>query len=74
MRRPAAKGSEFTYERWRGFELRHGRISTATAIGYMSPEGCKFSEYRSPSYDILFADASNELGALPKARRPAETR
>merc|ERR1712190_34228 len=59
-------GDVNTFKRRRAVELKHGRISMLTCIGYIIPEYVKFPGYVSPSLGLKFADVPSGLGALSK--------
>lgn len=60
----AKSGDAGEFRRRRESELKHGRISMAACIGYITPEYFKFPGYLSPSLGLRFEDVPNGLGAL----------
>merc|ERR1719221_541277 len=61
-----ADGDEAAFKRRRSVELKHGRVSMAASIGYITPEYFKFPGYLSPSAGVKFSDVPNGLSALSK--------
>merc|ERR1711997_1156516 len=60
-------GDEFTWERRRSVEIKHGRICMLATMGYITPEITgKFPGFLSPSENLKFAEIPNGLGALSK--------
>ena len=63
----AADGDEAAFKRRRSVELKHGRVAMAAAMGYITPQYCKFPGYLSPSEGVQFSDVPNDLAAFCKA-------
>ena len=61
-----ADGNEATFKRRRSVELKHGRVSMAAAMGYITPEYYKFPGFLSPSLGLKFSDVPNGLAVLSK--------
>merc|ERR1712066_568988 len=60
-------GSVENFQRRRGTEIKHGRVSMLAAMGYITPELTgKFPGYLSPSLNLKFADVPNGLAAISK--------
>jgi len=60
-------GDAEAFNRRRGIEIKHGRISMLATIGYIQPELTgKWPGYLSPSFGIKFEDIPNGLGAISK--------
>jgi len=60
-------GDAEAFNRRRGIEIKHGRISMLATMGYITPELTgKWPGYLSPSFGIKFEDIPNGLGAISK--------
>merc|ERR1719414_925125 len=60
-------GDAEAFNRRRGIEIKHGRISMLATMGYITPELTgKWPGFLSPTYEIKFADIPNGLGAVSK--------
>jgi len=60
-------GDAAAFNRRRGIEIKHGRISMLATMGYITPELTgKWPGYLSPSFGIKFEDIPNGLGAISK--------
>jgi len=60
-------GDAQAFNRRRGIEIKHGRISMLATMGYITPELTgKWPGYLSPSFGIKFEDIPNGLGAVSK--------
>jgi len=60
-------GDVEAFNRRRGIEVKHGRISMLATMGYITPELTgKFPGYLSPSAGLQFEDIPNGLGAISK--------
>merc|ERR1712050_807035 len=60
-------GSVENFQRRRGTEIKHGRVSMLAAMGYITPELTgKLPGYLSPSLNLKFADIPNGLAAISK--------
>merc|ERR1711972_426898 len=60
-------GSAENFQRRRGTEIKHGRVSMLAAMGYITPELTgKLPGYLSPSLNLKFADIPNGLAAISK--------
>jgi len=60
-------GDVEAFNRRRGIEIKHGRISMLATMGYITPELTgKFPGYLSPSFGLKFEDIPNGLGAISK--------
>merc|ERR1711972_994176 len=60
-------GSVENFQRRRGTEIKHGRVSMLAAMGYITPELTgKLPGYLSPSLNLKFADVPNGLAAISK--------
>merc|ERR1719409_286893 len=62
----AADGDMASFNRRRGIELKHGRISMIACIGYITPEYFKWPGYLSPGNSLKFDDIPNGLAAISK--------
>merc|ERR1719409_1423125 len=62
----AADGDMASFNRRRGIELKHGRISMIACLGYITPEYFKWPGYLSPGNSLKFDDISNGLAAISK--------
>merc|ERR1712019_131145 len=60
-------GSVENFQRRRGTEIKHGRVSMLAAMGYITPELTgKLPGYLSPSTGLKFADIPIGLAAISK--------
>merc|ERR1719298_277271 len=55
-----------SFNRRRGIELKHGRISMIACLGYITPEYFKWPGYLSPGNSLKFDDIPNGLAAISK--------